>query len=169
MVDREKVIAGLKCCATNRLRREDCEAINCTYLDLEGRGCIHQLIRDALAMLKAQEPRVMTMEEAQANVQNGPFIIVEVRDSTGSEVDFGVLVGDYYEMSEGSVLTVEDFGMMKDDYGKRFRLWTSRPDEKRRAETPWGAQEQREYEAAVEMAEYCERYEPTYNADDGSM
>lgn len=28
---------------------------------------------------------------------------------------------------------------------------------------------QRDYEAAVEMAEYCERYEPTYNADDGSM
>ena len=33
----------------------------------------------------------------------------------------------------------------------------------------WDAQEQRDYEAAVEMAEYCERYEPTYNADDGSM
>lgn len=29
-------------------------------------------------------------------------------------------------------------------------------------------QEQRDYEAAVEMAEYCEHYEPTYNADDGS-
>lgn len=27
----------------------------------------------------------------------------------------------------------------------------------------------REYQAAVEMAEYCERYEPTYNAEDGSM
>ena len=27
----------------------------------------------------------------------------------------------------------------------------------------------RDYEASVEMAEYCERYEPTYNPDDGSM
>lgn len=35
--------------------------------------------------------------------------------------------------------------------------------------TPWDVQEQREYEAAVEMVEYCERYEQTYNADDGSM
>ena len=26
-----------------------------------------------------------------------------------------------------------------------------------------------EYEMAVEMAEYCEMYEPTYNPDDGSM
>lgn len=28
---------------------------------------------------------------------------------------------------------------------------------------------QREYEAAVEDQQYCERYEPTYNPDDGSM
>lgn len=53
---REKVIKGLECCATNRLRREDCEAMDCVYLDLESHGCIHQLIRDALALLKEQEP-----------------------------------------------------------------------------------------------------------------
>ena len=28
---------------------------------------------------------------------------------------------------------------------------------------------QRNYEASVEMAEYCERYEQTYNPEDGSM
>ena len=28
---------------------------------------------------------------------------------------------------------------------------------------------QREYETAVEDQQYCERYEPTYNPDDGSM
>lgn len=27
----------------------------------------------------------------------------------------------------------------------------------------------RDYEASVEMAEYCERYEQTYNPEDGSM
>lgn len=54
-VKREKVIKGLECCATNRLHREDCEAMDCVYLELEGHGCIHQLIRDALALLKAQK------------------------------------------------------------------------------------------------------------------
>ena len=97
-----------------------------------------QRVYDALALLKAQEPRVMTWEEAQANVQDGPFIIFEVRDSTGSEVDFGVLVGDFYEMSEGTVLTVADFWMMKGDYGKRFRLWASRPTDEQREAVPWG-------------------------------
>lgn len=29
--------------------------------------------------------------------------------------------------------------------------------------------EQREYEAAVEMTEYCESYESSYSAEDGSM
>lgn len=31
------------------------------------------------------------------------------------------------------------------------------------------ADDQRDYEAAVEMTEYCDRYEPTYNPEDGSM
>lgn len=100
-----------------------------------------KIAQKAIAKLKtvsrAQEPRVMTWEESQVNVKDGPFIIFEVRDSTGSEVDFGVLVGDYYEMSEGSVLTVADFWVLKDDYGKRFRLWTSRPTEAQREATPW--------------------------------
>ena len=28
---------------------------------------------------------------------------------------------------------------------------------------------QRDYNAAVEMQQYCERYEPTYNPEDGGM
>jgi hypothetical protein len=103
----------------------------------ELRDLIDKAEKYTLALLKAQGPRVATWEEAQANVQDGPFIIFEVRDSTGSKVDFGVLVGDYYEMSENSVLTVADFGMLKDVYGKRFRLWTSRPTEGQRKAVEW--------------------------------
>lgn len=88
-------------------------------------------------VVPVQEPRVMTWDEAKTSVTAGPFIIFEVRDSTGTELDFGVLVDDYYEMSEGSVLTVEDFGLMVDDYDKRFRIWTSRPTDEQREVTPW--------------------------------
>ena len=35
--------------------------------------------------------------------------------------------------------------------------------------TPKQTDPQRYYEAAVEMEEYCKRYEPTYNPEDGSM
>lgn len=43
-------------------------------------------------------------------------------------------------------------------------------DRKRPEWCPLKEQEaQRDYEASVEMAEYCERYEQTYNPEDGSM
>lgn len=37
------------------------------------------------------------------------------------------------------------------------------------AENPGEDCDEIEYEMAVEMAEYCEMYEPTYNPEDGSM
>jgi hypothetical protein len=141
-MDREKVIKGLECCTKKVCIYKDIEK-ECPYLELCGdygdafEDCTTALAKDALALLKAQEPRVMTWEEAQTNVQDGPFIIFEVRDSTGDEVDFGVLAGDYYEMSEGSALTVADFWMLKDDYGKRFRLSTSRPSDEQRQAVKW--------------------------------
>lgn len=128
----ERVIKGMECCSREDIG--DCN--NCPY-NINDMHCDIGMMRDALELLKSQEPRVMTWEEAQATVNEGPFIVFEVRDSTGSEVDFGVLVGDFYEMSEGSVLTVADFWMMKDDYGKRFRLWTSRPTEAEREAVKW--------------------------------
>ena len=139
MPDREKVIKGLETCSAGKEHApNDRDCTSCPYYPAGYTGCTCKpLMADALALLKAQKPRVMTWEEAQANVNEGPFIIMELRDSTGTEIDYGVLVGDSYEMSEGSLLTVCEFGLLKDDYGKRFRCWTSRPDEKRRAETPW--------------------------------
>ena len=51
MIDREKVVKGLECCA------EDC-VDGCPYedLDVEGWNCTTLLCRDALELLKAQEP-----------------------------------------------------------------------------------------------------------------
>ena len=125
MTDREKVIKGLQE-AVDWLSTET----SCTIVD-------QWVVCDALALLRAQEPRVMTWEEAQANVNEGPFIIIELRDSTGTEIYYGVLVGDSYEMSEGSSLTVCEFGLLEDAYGKRFRCWTSRPTDKQRKAVKW--------------------------------
>ena len=134
---REKVIRGLeRCLARTCPGIGSKEYAKCEYTI--GLYCgMDNVMRDALELLKAQEPRVMTWEEAQANVNEGPFIIMEVRDSTGTEIDFGVLVDDSYEMSEGSILTVCDFGMLEDDYGKLFRCWTSRPTDEQREAVKW--------------------------------
>ena len=42
----------------------------------------------------------------------------------------------------------------------------------KKADEPCGSyvsQQQLEYEMAVDMVEHCNRYEPTYNPEDGSM
>ena len=57
---------------------------------------------------------------------------------------------------------------------EKFRSWTDAIEHALallKEQEPMMVEERadREYQAAVEMAEYCERYEPTYNAEDGSM
>jgi hypothetical protein len=130
-----------------------------------------ELAEDALALLKAQEPRVMALSWVR-NLKASTPVWLE-------DVDKKNVIGALF-MQDYSGTKCVDFAIVRDwefkrvmadymDYGVRWRCWTSRPDQATREATPWDAQEQRDYEAAVEMAEYCERYEPTYNADDGSM
>lgn len=56
MSEREKVIKGLECCRANLLPR--CE--ECPYANIDEGTCftMDRLHADALALLKAQEPRV---------------------------------------------------------------------------------------------------------------
>lgn len=119
-------------------------------------------MRDALALLKAQEPRVMKIGDVRNWVNSDRVtrepIVIEIR----SGVCAWIIDDEVRELPGEADLS-------SDLYGKTWRCWTSRPDQATREATPWSEQDQREYQAAVEMAEYCERYEPTYNAEDGSM
>lgn len=139
-----------------------------------------KIAQKAIAKLKtlsrAQEPRVMTWQDVIGAAIECKPLYIEVKDSEDKEPgdDRWAMVTQYKDsITNGMILAMSSYVtseiLFAEDYDKRFRCWTSRPDEKRMTETPWDAQSQREYEAAVEMAEYCERYEPTYNADDGSM
>lgn len=134
MTDREKVIKGLECCATNRLRREDCEAMDCVYLDLESHGCIHQLIRDALALLKAQEPRVMAYEEL--STIDDAFII------ESSAVHPLEWVFFFDTDAKSDAVWVQGFDgersiVYREDYGIYVRCWTSRPTDEQREAVKW--------------------------------
>lgn len=108
MTDREKVIKGLECC--NGIL--GCGG-GCPYW-LDKRGCSETLEADALALLKAQEPRVLTKEELP------DASVIEYRSGKMKDVCSEL-------MKDGN----------GDWYGTVWRVWTSRPDEKRRAETPW--------------------------------
>ena len=63
MTEREKVIKGLECCL-NTSEFEECTE-NCPYCTKElGEGvCSENMMRDALSLLKAQEPNWISVDE----------------------------------------------------------------------------------------------------------
>lgn len=118
MIDREKVIKGLECCLpmTRRNGLGDCG--KCPYdrkITLEGgiTECCHELMLDALALLKAQEPRVMTREEALNS------LVIEYRSGKLREVGKHVFTEGY------------------EYYGSIWRVWDRMPTDEQREATPW--------------------------------
>ena len=165
-VDREKVIKGLEEMLDDSKYND---SVNWNpWADTE-------ILEDALALLKAQEPRVMTMEEIKALPD---YVFLEDRDISHAfsiktisrpALPQLIFVNTNNEDCVGFRGPDGDTSLATSRYGVEWRCWTFRPTDEQREAVKWDAQEQRDYEAAVEMAEYCERYEPTYNADDGSM
>lgn len=131
---REKVIEGLECCMY------DLTCNGCPYWS-DDNYCDggDTLKRDALALLKAQEARVMTLEEALAaevvyaeDIDKTEIIPVLVSRRAHDRV---VLVRAHLMGSPS--LTIYP---LISEYGKRWRCWTFRPDEMRREAIPWNAQ-----------------------------
>lgn len=64
MAEREKVIRGLELCAYDPDPGQELKEIrSCPECPYYRAGCSPQLIRDALALLKEHEARVMTLED----------------------------------------------------------------------------------------------------------
>jgi len=116
----------------------DCCA-GCPYNDCwdTKEECITKLHSDAHTLLKAQEPRVMTLEEVEHLTYGSPYIIETNLPKEEPRLMYGLfshlgLQGNF------SFAFTDGRGYLFDvDYGKRWRCWTSRPDEKVRADTPW--------------------------------
>lgn len=133
MPDREKVIIGLSKCGRVHRSLEDCA--ECPYKlkpgHYAGMECWCRLCDDVLALLKEQEARVMTSDE-----------IMLCSDWVWCEYSSGYQ--GWYKMEEYDV----EYGLfrwddtttdMVDDYGIRWRCWTSRPTEEQRKEVKWDA------------------------------
>lgn len=134
MADLEKVIKGLKMHKTgicNVLTASGKEY--CPYWE-NNDNCMLELLNDALSLLKAQEPRVMTMEELSELPIDTPVFCEENNDECGWNVFYGIdeekdvcfcgfkASADYYSLEE---------------YGESWRCWTSRPADSERKNTPW--------------------------------
>lgn len=129
MTEREKVIKGLEWCMCEK---HDCYIEKgCPYEnESDDVGCKYALHRDALALLKAQEPRVMGVDEVREwigkqRVDREP-ICVEVKDN----ICAWIVSDEYWDMQM-------DINLSGDLYGKTWRCWTSRPSAAEREVTAW--------------------------------
>lgn len=143
MSDREKIIKGLECCHVQRNGVPPlCE--DCPYMNpMEGTcDALDELLGDALTLLKAQEPRVMTLEEL-AGAQKTPVW----RETKRAHKDLynGWMLA--YDIQRGQGITGMRQGMTEpngrvgwyklDDYGKTWRCWTARPTDEQREAVKW--------------------------------
>lgn len=132
MANREKTLRGLESCLG--FCHEGFCPKECPYLS--DARCFEAIKRDALALLKEQEARVLTKSEATSypEKQNAfdesdkPPLYVEYKTPQGYFVKW-VSVDNVY-------LWMNDFELNM-DYGKEFRFWTSRPTEEQRKAVKW--------------------------------
>ena len=130
MVDREKVIKGLECCVNSL---GECEI--CPYDEGMGKlACGKNLYSDALALLKAQEPRVMTLEEV---TEDRPDVVWfddrHYKLTYPAFISNGEVTGWMVSLSKGYYERHDHI----DGYGKNWRCWTSRPTDEQREAEPW--------------------------------
>ena len=135
MAEREKVIKAIGCCLEHQktgFAKIVCRHDGCKFIEED--NCVLELLADILALLKAQEPRVMTLEEVKAFEWD--YCYLEQERLPGKE--YRMIAGDYALtcITWPSITSMRiEYG--DNSYGVKWRCWTSRPDEKRRAETPW--------------------------------
>ncbi len=128
---REKVIRGLESAERDFIRYSGDEygrEYDYAHVELS-------LVRDAIALLKAQEPRVMTLEEVMSLEENTPLYIEQYDALHGWAVYFGV------ENGTNDIMTGPPWGEVKywawSEYGEYWRCWTSRPTDEQREAVKW--------------------------------
>ena len=144
---REKVIEALEACVLKDPDdSRDCRHCpRCNYGAFITNSCINGVMADALTLLKAQEPRVMTLEEVialpdesdvwleefccitvAATISHNPIIAQFLNNVSGETYFYGIKQADY-----------NNGNYMNADYGKEWRCWSSRPTDEQMEATPW--------------------------------
>ena len=125
MADLQKTIKGLRCHSEPKFGPDEYFCETCPY---DEATCGLDVPNDALSLLKAQEPRVMTLEEvlewAETPAEKRDPIFFEQKEGKGPNgwICNSVCPKDYY-------LCCLD---------KDARCWTARPTDEQREEEPWG-------------------------------
>lgn len=140
----KKVKKALECCAKKVCIYKDTEK-KCPYWELCGEyegsfeDCTTALSKDALALLKAQEPRMMSLEEV-LNAENTaePLWCEFIDCAHGSwRMGWKLKTKGKREVQHIFENPLERAIVWESQYEKGWRCWTSRPTNEQREATPW--------------------------------
>ena len=144
----EKVVAGMEWALENMI-----DPINdFRFAGYDGPALLMNvpIIQDAITVLKALEPRVMTLDEVMATPKD-VAIWQELKDEPDFKYEIGpvaepieIIIEDDWDMylfekrkSCVGIRFASEGYMPKESYGKTWRCWTSRPTDEQREAEPW--------------------------------
>lgn len=134
MTKLKKVIKGLECCRA-QLSSPLCE--ECPYKDDVQGTCdtLNNIFSDALELLKEQEPRVLTHEEADAIAHQTEETAIYLERKSDKSL-YAAIAGD----TQGRVPNISWLGKERnyqDEYGISWRCWSARPTDEQREAVKW--------------------------------
>ena len=143
MADRDQGMKGLECLAgMNEMKSNPC--MDCGYQECQTYAiCIGEIARDALTLLKAQEPRVMTLEEVVKHYSLPPVVLDDISWKQDYLQDIEPLYFDFPVDDSWAVhwrgyeqvrKYIDDW---KASYGQKWLCWTSRPTDEQRKAVKW--------------------------------
>jgi len=137
MADKEKVIRGLEICTNPGSCSERCPYY---HIEITEGSCDYFLLTDALALLKEQEPRVMTVEEVinakdKTDVWLDELDCVVVAATISNWVESKNHVVTFFYGIEHTTSGERDY--MNNNYNRTWRCWTARPTDEQRKAAKW--------------------------------
>lgn len=132
MADRAKVIKALEL-EDKYPDTWECQK-ECPYYGQTDCTCWIQVIRDALELLKAQEPRVLTLDELRGIQEFIPCWHEYLDDDKCIlEPAFVKFKNNFYHLLHDTTIPQMD----ERTYGVKWRIWTARPTDEQRKEVEW--------------------------------
>lgn len=137
MIDREKVIKALEACHQPGI--PECE--KCPYADNEKGTCdrLEPLLNDALDLLKAQEPRIMMLDELRQLEHTDHIIWMEANGDPESFDGYAEVTTNFVTKDIEFFVPGNEVEFIPDNknYGKSWRCWSSRPTDEQRGAVKW--------------------------------
>lgn len=134
MAGREKVIKGLECCLSTDMAL--CAPQKCPYWEhCGGQAAPDELLWDALALLKAQEPRVLTLEEVETLPYG--YVLIETDKQESLRWLDALLFSKNANFSFDFITLEGRARLLGTEYNREWRCWTSKPTDEQREATAW--------------------------------